>query len=77
MHVSPLSFGAAEIGFERCSNKAVSALLRLALESGLNAINTEEMLRGSQGKDLAGPCVVSERIVGMFTPMRTFLCGLL
>ena len=50
MQVSPLGFGAAEIGFENVADEAVSSLLSLALDSGLNVIDTAECYVDSEEK---------------------------
>jgi aryl-alcohol dehydrogenase-like predicted oxidoreductase len=50
MRVSPLGFGAAEIGFENVADEAVSSLLGLALDSGLNVIDTAECYVDSEEK---------------------------
>lgn len=50
MQVSPLGFGAAEIDFENVADEAVSSLLSLALDSGLNVIDTAECYVDSEEK---------------------------
>src|ERR1700722_5065772 len=81
MQVSPLGFGAAEIGFENVADEAVSSLLSLALDSGLNVIDTAECYVDSEekiGRALRGKrkdCLIftkcghsySGRLPGLFT----------
>lgn len=50
MHVSPLGWGAAEIGFENIPDKTVDALLGVALDQGLNVIDTAECYMDSEEK---------------------------
>jgi aryl-alcohol dehydrogenase-like predicted oxidoreductase len=50
MRVSPLGWGAAEIGYENVPDKTVDALLGIALDQGLNVIDTAECYRDSEEK---------------------------
>jgi len=50
MEVSVLGWGAAEIGFENIPDRAVDALLGLALDHGLNVIDTAECYMDSEKK---------------------------
>ena len=50
MHVSPLGWGAAEIGYENIPDKTVDALLGVALDQGLNVIDTAECYLDSEEK---------------------------
>lgn len=59
MQVSPLGFGGAEIGFQNASLKTVEELLMLALDEGLNVIDTAECYPGSE--ELIGTAVSSRR----------------
>src|SRR5438477_2544366 len=59
MDVSVLGFGGAEIGFENASPDAVEKLLKSALDSGLNVIDTGECYRGSE--ELIGQAVSDRR----------------
>ena len=57
MQVSPLGWGAAEIGYENIPDKTVEALLGVALDQGLNVIDTAECYMDSEekvGRALAG-----------------------
>lgn len=58
MLVTPLGFGAAEIGFEDASEETVAQLLHGALDAGLNVIDTAECYNTSE--ELIGK-TVSER----------------
>lgn len=59
MNVSVLGFGAAEIGFEEVSQDTVEKLLKSALDSGLNVIDTAECYRGSE--EMIGKAVSDRR----------------
>ncbi len=59
MKVSALGFGGAEIGFEKADAASVRELLSLALDSGLNVIDTAECYEGSE--ELIGNAVGSRR----------------
>jgi aryl-alcohol dehydrogenase-like predicted oxidoreductase len=59
MEVSPLGFGAAEIGFEGASAKTVARLLSQAIDAGLNVIDTAECYEKSE--ELIGAAVASRR----------------
>jgi aryl-alcohol dehydrogenase-like predicted oxidoreductase len=48
--VSPLGFGAAEIGFEKTPVSVVERLLGAALDAGLNVIDTAECYQDSESK---------------------------
>jgi aryl-alcohol dehydrogenase-like predicted oxidoreductase len=50
MRVSPLGWGAAEIGYENVPDKTVDSLLGLALDQGLNVIDTAECYMDSEEK---------------------------
>jgi aryl-alcohol dehydrogenase-like predicted oxidoreductase len=50
MRVSPLGWGAAEIGYENIPDKTVDALLGVALDQGLNVIDTAECYMDSEEK---------------------------
>ncbi len=50
MRVSPLGWGAAEIGYENVPDKTVDALLGVALDQGLNVIDTAECYMDSEEK---------------------------
>lgn len=50
MRVSALGLGAAEIGFERAPDTVVDALLGVALDSGINVIDTAECYMDSEEK---------------------------
>jgi hypothetical protein len=50
MRVSPLGWGAAEIGFENVPDKTVDALLGVALDQGLNVVDTAECYIDSEEK---------------------------
>jgi aryl-alcohol dehydrogenase-like predicted oxidoreductase len=57
MQVGPLGLGGAEIGFERVSDQTVDVLLGIALDAGINVIDTAAMYDDSEekiGKGLAG-----------------------
>jgi hypothetical protein len=57
MHVSPLGFGGAEIGFEGAAQDIVTKLLNTALDAGLNIIDTAECYINSEemiGNSIAG-----------------------
>jgi len=59
MKVSALGFGGAEIGFEKADAASVRELLSIALDSGLNVIDTAECYEGSE--ELIGNAVGSRR----------------
>jgi aryl-alcohol dehydrogenase-like predicted oxidoreductase len=59
MNVSVLGFGGAEIGFEKADTSTVRELLSLALDEGLNVIDTAECYEGSE--ELIGNAVGSRR----------------
>src|SRR5712692_2782348 len=59
MQVSVLGFGGSEIGFEEADQRTVGALLRSALDAGLNVIDTGECYRGSE--ELIGETVSDRR----------------
>src|SRR5438445_279094 len=50
LEVSVLGFGAAEIGYEDTSPSLVDRLLGVALDGGLNVIDTAECYRDSEDK---------------------------
>jgi aryl-alcohol dehydrogenase-like predicted oxidoreductase len=50
MQVSCLGLGAAELGFENLTDKGVDALLGVAMDAGLNVIDTAECYAGSEQK---------------------------
>jgi aryl-alcohol dehydrogenase-like predicted oxidoreductase len=50
MQVSPLGWGAAEIGYENIADGTVDSLLSLALDHGLNVIDTAECYMDSEKK---------------------------
>jgi len=50
MRVSPLGWGAAEIGYENVPDKTVDALLGVALDQGLNVVDTAECYMDSEEK---------------------------
>jgi len=59
MQVSVLGFGGAEIGFEGASEETVARLLKGALDTGLNVIDTGECYEGSE--ELIGKTVGDRR----------------
>jgi len=59
MQVSVLGFGGAEIGFEGATEETVGRLLKGALDSGLNVIDTGECYEGSE--ELIGKTVGDRR----------------
>jgi aryl-alcohol dehydrogenase-like predicted oxidoreductase len=59
MQVSVLGFGGAEIGFEQASADVVGKLLDLALDAGLNVIDTAECYL--QSEELIGQAVAQRR----------------
>ncbi len=59
MQVSVLGFGGAEIGFERAAVGDVARLLGLALDAGLNVIDTAECYLASE--ELIGQAVAGRR----------------
>jgi len=59
MQVSVLGFGGAEIGFEGASEATVARLLKGALDTGLNVIDTGECYEGSE--ELIGKTVADRR----------------
>jgi aryl-alcohol dehydrogenase-like predicted oxidoreductase len=59
LQVSPLGFGAAEIGFQKVDVQTVEKLLVGALEAGLNVIDTAECYEGSE--ELIGKAVGQRR----------------
>src|SRR5690242_6662955 len=57
LNVSMLGLGAAEIGFQDTSSDVVDRLVAMALDAGLNVIDTAECYKGSEeklGRALAG-----------------------
>jgi aryl-alcohol dehydrogenase-like predicted oxidoreductase len=50
LRVSALGFGAAEIGFENTTDRTVDAILGVALDTGLNVIDTAAMYSDSEEK---------------------------
>jgi hypothetical protein len=50
MCVSALGFGAAEIGFENVTDQTVDSILGVALDAGLNVIDTAECYKDSEEK---------------------------
>ncbi len=50
MRVSPLGWGAAGIGYENIPDKTVDSLLGVALDQGLNVIDTAECYMDSEEK---------------------------
>jgi aryl-alcohol dehydrogenase-like predicted oxidoreductase len=59
MDVTVLGFGGAEIGFEKASAQTVEALLKGALDEGLNVIDTAECYRDSE--EMIGQTVSDRR----------------
>ena len=59
MHVSVLGFGGAEIGFEKATPDVVAKLLSVALDAGLNVIDTAECYLDSEA--LIGGAVAGRR----------------
>ena len=59
MQVSVLGFGGAEIGFEGTTEETVARLLKSALDTGLNVIDTGECYEGSE--ELIGKAVGDRR----------------
>jgi aryl-alcohol dehydrogenase-like predicted oxidoreductase len=59
MKVSVLGFGGAEIGFERADSATVKELLAMAIDSGLNVLDTAECYEGSE--ELIGNAVSHRR----------------
>ncbi len=59
MGVGMLGFGAAEIGFERVSQKTAARILNDALDAGLNIIDTAECYDNSE--DMIGRAVAGRR----------------
>jgi len=59
MQVSVLGFGGAEIGFEKATPEVVSQLLSVALDAGLNVIDTAECYLNSE--ELIGEAVAGRR----------------
>jgi aryl-alcohol dehydrogenase-like predicted oxidoreductase len=59
LKVSPLGFGAAEIGFQDVDVQTVEKLLTSALEAGLNVIDTAECYKDSE--ELIGKAVSHRR----------------
>lgn len=48
MHVGVMGFGSSQIGYEQTSQETVNHLLNLALDHGLNAIDTAECYPNSE-----------------------------
>jgi aryl-alcohol dehydrogenase-like predicted oxidoreductase len=59
MHVSVLSFGGAEIGYEGATSETVEKLLNSALDAGLNLVDTAECYETSE--ELIGQTVSHRR----------------
>lgn len=59
MDVTVLGFGAAEIGYEQTSQSTVEAVLKNALDAGINVIDTAECYRSSE--EMIGNAVSDRR----------------
>ena len=81
MRVSALGFGAAEIGFENASDHVVDAIVGVALDTGINVIDTAAMYSDSEekiGRALRGrrqQCLLFTKC-GRFLPSRLSAAGL-
>lgn len=81
MQVGAVGFGAAAIGFGGATDKTVDALLRMALDMGVNVIDTASMYADSEekiGKALPGrrhEALIFTKC-GLFAPPRFTIAGL-
>jgi len=69
MQVGLLGFGAAEIGFEKCDDRTVDRLAGLAVDLGINVIDTAAMYADSEQK-LGNALRSRRRHVHLFTKCR-------
>jgi aryl-alcohol dehydrogenase-like predicted oxidoreductase len=80
LQVSRIGLGAAELGFERASDKVTDALIGAAIEAGINVVDTAAMYSDSEqkiGKALKGrrDKVLLFTKCGLFPPPRRSTLG--